>query len=229
MKRPAAGARFWTGIRRTFTRAQIERENRACRGRILEHEQAAMFLDDGITDREAQSVASRLGREIRIEDFGAQLLGDARAAIGNRDLDVTAARQRRARVLYEYSVARANSNGASLRHGFSCVKHQRIDHLLDLARVDFRLPEIDRDVEVRAQIRSVERELGRMLNQLTHRNYFLQRRAVFGKREQLTGKMRGVLRGLARLREETEETAVIHRRFELGEPDVPGNDGKDVV
>src|ERR1700704_959917 len=105
-----------------------------------------MFLDDGIADGKPESGTRRLGREIRIEDFCAQFLGDARSPIGNRDLDVTPARQRRAGVLLENNVARANPNRPPMRHGFPRVEYERIDYLLDLAGIDFRLPEIDRNV-----------------------------------------------------------------------------------
>ena len=62
-----------------------------------------------------------------------------------------------------------------------------------------------------------------MLEKFAHRNHLLQRCTAFGECEQLAGKMRGVLRGLTRLRKKAEQAARIHRRFDLGQPNVPGN------
>ena len=111
-----------------------------------------MFLDDRITDGETESGAGRLRREIRVEDFCPQFLPNTGAAIANRHLDVTARRQGRVRVFLEDNVPCPNADRAALRHRLPGVKHQRVDDLLDLPRIDFHSPEINRDVEVGPQV-----------------------------------------------------------------------------
>ena len=105
-----------------------------------------------------------------------------------------------------------------MRHRLARIEHQRVHHLLDLAGVHFRFPEIDRDVEVRAQVRSVERELGRMFQQLSDRDDLLQGRATLRKCEELAGKMRRVLGGLARFGKKPKETSRFRRCFDLSQP-----------
>src|ERR1041384_2269296 len=75
----------------------------------------------------------------------------------------------------------------------------------------------------------VKRDPRRMFEKLTHRYDFLQRCAAFGKREELAGKVSRVLRGLARFREKSEQASGIRGRFDLGEADVSGDDGENIV
>src|ERR1700674_644896 len=139
---------------------QIKGKGRTFRRRILQQQKAAVFFHDRITDRQAQPSAGRFRGEIWIENLRPQLVGNSRTAIRDRDLDVMSGRKNRAGIIFEHDVARADADRPAVRHRFARVQHQRVDHLLDLTGVDFRFPKIDRDIEIRAQVRSVKRELG---------------------------------------------------------------------
>ena len=68
-----------------------------------------------------------------------------------------------------------------------------------------------------------------MFEEFTDRNNFLQRSAAFRKSQQLTRKMRRVLRRLAGFGKESEQIARIRRRLDLRQTNVAGNNGENVV
>ena len=68
-----------------------------------------------------------------------------------------------------------------------------------------------------------------MRQQLTNLRDLLHRRAAFGEGQQLTRQMCGVLRRLARLRQEREQRSAVGWRFNLRQADVAGNNGQNVI
>ncbi len=68
-----------------------------------------------------------------------------------------------------------------------------------------------------------------MLEQLSERNDLLQRSAALRKSEELAGEMRRMLRRLAGFREEPKEASRVRRRFDLGQTDVSGDHGEDII
>jgi hypothetical protein len=68
-----------------------------------------------------------------------------------------------------------------VQHRFPRVEHQSVHDLLDLNRVDFRFPKIDRDIEVCTEIGSVKRKFSRMLQEFPDGDHLFQRRATLGK------------------------------------------------
>ena len=73
-----------------------------------------------------------------------------------------------------------------MRHRFACVDHKRVNHLLDLPRIDLGFPKINRDVEVGAQTGAIEGDFSRLAKQIRDRGDPLEGRATFRKSEQLT-------------------------------------------
>ena len=121
-------------------------------------------------------------------------------------------------------------HGSSVRHGFARIDHQRIHDLLDLRRVHLRLPEICRDVHIRAQIRSVERKLRRLLEQLR------RSRRLSSSGAPPLEKVSSWLERCAACcaawpafeRNESKLLAIV-RRFDLREADVSGDDRQNVI
>ena len=178
MKREAG----WPRVRRrnhAFARPQVKGENRPFRRRTLQEKQAAVFFHDRVADGQSKTSARSLGREIRIENSCLQILGNTGAAVGNGNLQVTARRQNGISIVFDNHIPRPDPDRSTRRHRFARIEHESIYDLLDLARIDFCLPEVDRDVEIRAQAGSIKSKLGGPLQQLADRHDLLEGRAPF--------------------------------------------------
>ena len=87
--------------------------------------------------------------------------------IGDRDLEVTSG-VRAADRFFRRSAhfRRRRRTQPPLRHRFARIDHQGVDHLLDLAGIDFRFAEVILDLDRGAQIRAVEGEFRGVLQQV---------------------------------------------------------------
>ena len=120
-------------------------------------------------------------------------------------------------------------NRSSSGHCFARIEHQRVNDLFYLPGIDRRVPETGRNIDLAPQIRSIEREFGALRDQVGHGSNLFDRRASFRKRQHLTGEMGCVLGGLARFGQERHQVGRPVWSFDLGKPNVPGNDGQDIV
>ncbi len=69
-------------------------------------------------------------------------------------------------MLVDLYVLGADVDAPAVRHGFARVDDQRVDDLFDLADIDFRLAEVILDLDRGAQIRAMEREFRRVLQEV---------------------------------------------------------------
>ena len=153
-----------------------------------------MVLDNRIGRREPEAVAFRLGREVRIEDAFEAILRDADAFIANRDPNVIARKQvgdRRSGVWTVGEIIAAHPQRSAIRHGLIGVHDQIRDHLADLARIDFRRPEIGAEQELASAVRAAQREADGVLDEFPDRGGLLNRRAAAGEGQELLGQIAG--------------------------------------
>ena len=142
-------------------------------------EQTAMFLYDRIADRETQTTCHRLGCEIGIENSGREFFLNTRTAVGDRNFDITSRRQQSTGLFFRFAIAGRNVNGAAMRHRLARIDYKRVYDLLDLARIDIRLPKISRDVHLSAQIGTVKGKFSGAAKQFRDRGNPFERRAAF--------------------------------------------------
>ena len=76
-------------------RREPQRERRAAADFAFDGDRAVELLDDALGDRQAEAEAAALGRDEVVEDRRQPLGRDARAGVGDADLDVVAGARRR--------------------------------------------------------------------------------------------------------------------------------------
>src|SRR3954468_13160003 len=125
----------------------------------------AVLLYDRITDRKTEPARSRFGGEIRVEDLAGNVIRDSGASISYRNLQIPSRRQQRLSRLADLNITRADPNGSAVNHCFAGIQHQCIHDLLDLPFIHLRSAKILGNIEVSAQVRTIERKLSRLLQE----------------------------------------------------------------
>ena len=160
-----------------------------------------MIFDNGIGRGESETVALRLGGEVRIEDALETLLGNADAFIADRDANVIAGqevgdRRRSVRVVNE--IVAAHAQRAAVGHGLIGVHDEIRDDLAYLAGINFRRPQIGAEEEFASAVRAAQGKADRILNEFSNGRGLLYRSAAAGEGEKLLGQITGAQRSVFR-------------------------------
>jgi hypothetical protein len=128
---------------------EVNVKRRAGAGRGVDREGAAVLMDDGVGDREAEAHAflhaAAFGRKVGVENFRDDVEGDAVAGVGEREVQVFAGRERGDGGRGEDEIFRAEAHDAAGGHGFAGVEHEIVQDAFDLGGVDLGPPEVGRD------------------------------------------------------------------------------------
>ena len=122
----------------------------------------------------------------------------------------------------------AHPKRAAVRHGLVGIDDQVRHHLADLARIDFRRPQIGAEQELASAVRAAQREADRVLDEFADRRGLLNRRAAAGEGQELLRQITRAQRGVLRV-VQPRRHLVVRREEQGSEGDVSDDRGEQVV
>src|SRR6266511_765440 len=158
-----------------------------------------MLGHNSIGSRQPESTALGFGGEIRIKDLGERLPRDATAVVLHRDFDILALWEGNGRTRPKHDIICLHPDCPASRHGLHGIEYYIIDDLIDLPGIDVHGPEVLSDLEVTANIRTMQGKAYRLVEEFDQRDGVPHRGTTFGKGEQLVGEGGGALTRLFRL------------------------------